>query len=338
MEQGPSLLANRTAKLAIKTGVSIVALLTLRGIIGSLPILKNSPAISDSFLGDSLLSPLVVANGIVDTMILAVILTFGLRLGQFIRSRGERFRELGSIMSQAMLVVVLIFAYKMYELPAACFFVGRTDLVNLNAGNASTPSGSYGDFIRAWGQIINQVNATAIQNASGDALTSYQQLALAVFRRPPNYYAWTFLILIAIPVIGLIPLVHRNLDALADLLSQGAAILQGGTVHSNATPVATPQPVVATPSSPAAHTDGPAAMALGQIVDKLTKLKALLDVGAILRSDFDIQKERVLAAPILPDANNANPEEFIRLKALFEGGALTEAEYEIQKQRALQQI
>ncbi|HEY2467907.1 MAG TPA: SHOCT domain-containing protein [Terracidiphilus sp.] len=335
MEQGPSLLANRIAKLAIKAAVSIVALLMLRGIVGSLPMLKNSPAINDSFLGDSLLSPLVIANVIVDTIILAVILTFGLRLGQLIRSRGERFAELGSILNQATLVVVLIFAYKMYELLAACFFVGRTDLVNLNS---TTASGSYGDFIRAWGQILNQVNATAIQNASGEALNSYQQLALAVFRRPPNYYGWTFLILIAIPVIGLVPLVHRNLDALTDLLSHGAAILQGGATQSGSRAATNPQEVEASAPSPGALINAPAAIALRQIVDKLTKLKALLDVGAISRSDFDSQKERVLAAAILPDPNNADPEQFMRLKALFEAGALNETEYERQKLRALQQI
>lgn len=336
MEQSPSLLANRAAKLAIKTAVSIVALLMLRGIVGSLPVFKNGPAISGSFLGDSLLGPLVIANWAIDTVILAVILTFGFRLGYFIRSRGERFRELGSIVSQTTLVVVLIFAYKMYELPAACFFVGRTDLVNLSSANVS---GSYGDFIRAWGQVINQVNASAIQNASGDALNSYQQLAMAVFRRPPNYYGWTFLILIAIPVISLVPLVHRNLDALADLLSQGAAaILQSGSPQGDASTVPATRLVVTSATSPATQIDAPSAMALGQIVDKLTKLKALLDVGAILRSDFDIQKQRVLAAPILADANNANPEEFMRLKALFEAGALTQPEYERQKQRVLQQI
>ena len=338
MERSPSLLAGKTARLAIKAGVSIIALLMLRGIVGSLPMLKNSSAISDSFLGDTLLSPVLIANCIIDTIILAVILTFGLRLGQSVRNRGERFRELGSIVIQAALVVVLIFAYKMYELPAACFFVGRTDLVNLNAGNASTPSGSYGDFIRAWGQIINQVNATAIQNASGDALTLYQQLALAVFRRPPNYYAWTFLILIAIPVIGLVPLVHRNLDALADLLSHGAAMLQGGAMPTGSPAVSAPQPLEASPVTGTAQTSASAPMALRQIVDKLTKLKALLDAGAISRSDFDTQKGRVLDTPIQPDVNTADPEDFIRLKALFETGALTEAEYEGQKQRALQQI
>ena len=189
MEQVPaqelSPFASKPAKLAIKAGVSVVALLMLRGIIGSLPMLKNSPAITESFLGDSLLSPLVIANAIIDTVILAVILTVGLRLAQLTRTHGQRFAELGSIMSQATLVVVLIFAYKIYELPAACFFIGRTDLMNSQHSQCVAPvvvlmATSFG----AWGQVIGQLNATAVQNASGESLGAYQRLALAVFRRP----------------------------------------------------------------------------------------------------------------------------------------------------------
>ena len=333
MEQVPPSLATRVVKLAIKAGVSVVALLMLRGIVGSLPMLKNSPAISDTFLGDTLLSPLLIANAIIDSAILAVILVFGIRLGHLVRVQGERFAELGSIVTQATLVVILILAYKMYELPAACFFVGRTDLVNLNTSN---PSAAYGDFIRAWGQLINQANATIIQNASGEALNSYQQLALAVFRRPPNYYAWAFLILIAIPIIGLVPLVHRNLDTMADLLSHGAALLQG-TSHPIA---AGPAPPTTSPgtSQPEPHVEAPQQMPLKVVVEKLIKLKTLLDSGAISTADFQSQKQRVLGLPIALTATNLDPDDFIKLKALFEAGALTEAEYETQKQKALQMI
>jgi hypothetical protein len=336
VEQGPSLLAAKTAKLAIRAGVSVVALLVLRGVVGSLPVLRNSAAISDSFLGDTLLSPLVIANAIIDTAILVVILTIGIRLGQIIRGHVERFAELGTIATQSTLVIVLILAYKMYELPAACFFVGRTELVNLNTNNAS---GSYSDFIRVWGQLISQVNATVIQNASGEALTAYQQLALAVFRRPPNYYAWSFLILIAIPVIGLVPLVHRNLDSMTDLLSHSAATLQGNALRANEAGPTVANHAVSAAASPAAARPGDtAAMPLKLIVDKLVKLKMLVDAQAISAADFENQKQRVLAVPIRPDANSADPDDFIRLKAMFESGALTEVEYETQKQRALQQI
>ncbi len=181
--------------------------------------------------------------------------------------------------------------------------------------------------------MINQVNAAAIQNASGEALNAYQQLALAIFRRPPNYYAWTFLILIAIPVIGLVPLVHRNLDAMAELLSHGAAALQGnaGAFQAEAK----------YPASSSANNVGfnaAEALTLRQIVEKLATLKTLLDSGAISSLDFQNQKQRILGLPVNFSPSTAGTEDFLRLKALLESGALTEAEFETQKQRALQQI
>jgi hypothetical protein len=330
VEQGPNILGSKPAKLAIRTGLSIVGLLLLRGIVGSLPILKNSSAMGESFLGDSLLSPLVIANVVIDTVILLVILTFGLRMGHYIQTHGERFSDLGRIANQSTLLAVLIFAYKVYELPAACFFVGRTDLVNLSSNSAQGP---YGDFVRVWGQLINQANATAIQNASGEALNAYQQLALAIFRRPPNYYAWTFLILIAIPVIGLVPLVHRNLDAMAELLSHGAAALQGNAGAF--------QPGAAKPASSNAKQESinaAEALTLRQIVEKLATMKTLLDSGAISSLDFQNQKQRILGLPVNFSPSSAGAEDFLRLKALLDSGALTEEEYEAQKQRALQQI
>ncbi|HEV2135376.1 MAG TPA: SHOCT domain-containing protein [Terracidiphilus sp.] len=327
MQEGSTLFGSKIAKLAIKAGVSVIALLILRGVVDSLPVLRNSPAISDSFLSDTLLSPLVIANAMIDTAVLAVMLTSGLGLARLIGSKGQRFAELGSIAAHITLLVVLIFAYKTYELPSACFFVSRTDLVSLNAPTAA-PSGSFGDFIRAWGQVISQVNATAIQNASGDTLTSYQQLALADFRRPPNYYAWIFLVLLAIPVTGLVPLVYRNLDNMADLLSHGAAALHGSIGSGNPPPGPTVPP----------QADVAESMSLKRSVDKLIKLKTLLDAGAISKGDFENQKQRILTLPLQPEPNGADPEDFIRLKAIHEAGALTESEYETQKSRALHHI
>jgi hypothetical protein len=344
MEQVPSptpqqdltALASKAAKLALKAGVSIVALLLLRGIIGSLPVIKNSATISGSLLGESLLSPLVLADAIIDSVILVVLLSFGLRLANMVKGSAPRFVVLGSVLTQLTLFGVLIFAYKIYELPAACFFVGRTDLVNLHAAKSSPGSESHGDFIREWEQVINQVNPSSIQNASGESLEAYQRLAVALFRRAPDYYGLAFLILIAIPIVRLVPLVYRNLDMLTDVLSHGAAAVGGavisargeaggnaGGVHSDAVQVNTSR--------------GPA-VPLNQILGKLEKLKSLLDVGAISTTDFAAEKDKILSTPLLRDTQTADADGFLRLKALYESGALTEAEYEAQKQRALRLI
>jgi hypothetical protein len=343
MEQVPSQipsqdlagLASRAAKLALKAGLSIVALLLLRGIIGSLPVLKNSATISESLLGDSLLSPLVLADAIIDSVILVVLLAFGLRLAHMVRDSAARLAFLGNVLTQLTLFGALVFAYKIYELPAACFFIGRTDLVNLNAPRTSPPSGAYGEFLHAWGQLISQVNAAAIQNASGESLGAYQRLAVALFRRTPDYYGWAFFILIVIPIARLVPLVYHNLDTMTDLLSHGAAAL-GGVVA----PVSgeSGEAVAGVHSNVVVNASRGASMPLNQILEKLEKLKSLLDIGAISSADFASEKEKVLSTPLMRSDQTADAEHFLRLKTLFESGALTEAEYEAQKQRALRLI
>jgi len=239
------------------------------------------------------------------------------------------------VLTQLTLFGALLFAYKIYELPAACFFIGRTDLVNLNAPRTSPASGAYGEFLHVWGSVISQVNAAAIQNASGESLAAYQRLAVAVFRRTPDYYGWFFFILIAIPIARLVPLVYRNLDTMTDLLSHGAVALGGVVAPASGVPEGTVAGVHSNVVVNASH--GPA-MPLNQILDKLEKLRSLLDVGAISGTDFAAEKEKVLSTPLLRTSQTADADHFLRLKTLFELGALTEAEYEAQKRRALKLI
>ena len=52
-------------------------------------------------------------------------------------------------------------------------------------------------------------------------------------RQPPDIYGWTFLILIAIPVVGIVVLVSRNLDGLTEVVSR-AASLSPSTPRSSA--------------------------------------------------------------------------------------------------------
>jgi hypothetical protein len=272
----------------------------------------------------------VICNAIIDTVILLVILGFGLKLGKIIQTNGEKYSDLGRVMSQITVVLVLILAYKTYEMPAACFFVGRSDLVNLNS--SVTPA-SYGDFIRAFGQVVNQINATAIQNATGDTLAAYQQLALAVFRRPPNIYAWTFLIIIAIPSIGLVQLVHRNLDAIAELASSGAGALKVAPAAPPESFTAAPEPQQGIRASESGQ-----GLMLRDIVDKFVRLKALVDSGAISNVDFENQKRRILSQPTNESRAATEPEDFLRFKSLLDSGLITEEEYEGHKQRFLGQI
>lgn len=297
-----------TGKKFIRFALSVMGLLILRGLLGALPMLKSASAI-----GDTLLSPLVLLNVAVDTVILLVILAFGLNLGQEIQTKAPKLSDMGRIISRATIVVVLIIGYKAYELPAACLFVDQTDLMALSKN--SGVQGSYGDLMRIWGQILGQVNAVAIQNASGNALANYQKIALAVFREPPNYYAWIFLILIAIPVVSLMPLVMRNMDLFTELVSQAARKVEG-TAHASR-------------SDPAAG---------DHMVEKLTKLKALLDSGAISQEDFESQKTRILGLAIPDSKSPTEAEDLRKLKALLDSGVVTREEYEACKKHLLERI
>ena len=69
-------------------------------------------------------------------------------------------------------------------------------------------------------------------------------------------------------------------------------------------------------------------------MDKLIRLKTLLDQGAITQADFDAQKRIILREP-LPAVE---PVELQRLKQLLQAGALTQDEYDVQKQNFLSRM
>jgi len=283
---------------------------------------------SASAIGDTLLSPLVVSYAAVDTAIILVVLAFGLNLGQDIQANAPRLSELGKIVTRSTIVIVLIIAYKAYELPIACAFVDQTDLVSL--GKNSNAPGSYADFMRIWGQMVGQVSAAAMQNATGEALAAYQKLALAVFRQPPNIYSWIFLILIAVPGISLVPLVSRNLELFTELVSQAAKTLEG-TAHA---PGSATAPRVSTDDGTVAIDKH---LSPADVVEKVSKLKSLLDAEAISADDFEEQKKRILGRPIVPKSVTG-AEDLRKLKTLLDASALTQQEFETCKKHFLEQI
>ena len=326
-EQVPLTFAQSTWKKLIRFLVNTLGLIFLRAILGSLPMLKNASA-----FGDSLMSPLVLALLIVDTVILLVVLDFGITLARDLQAKYERIPDLSKLVSLATVFLVLIFAYKVYEVPTACLVVQRTDLLNLSQTNgpSGTPAG-FGDFMRGWSQMVGQASAAAMQNATGDALVWYQQLAVAVLRRPPNIYAWTFLVLIAIPAMGMVTLVSRHLDTFTELLSH-VGIGFRGTARPPGSYVDAPAPAAARRNSGADQS-----MSAADLIEKLFKLKSLLDSGAISKEDFDNQKMRILGRTI-SYSKPAEPEDFQKLKILLDSGALTQKEYEHHKKRLLELI
>ena len=71
-------------------------------------------------------------------------------------------------------------------------------------------------------------------------------------------------------------------------------------------------------------------------IDKLERLKNLLDTSVINKDEFEAQKKRIMG-PISQSLNTPE-EELKKLKQLLDSGAITKTEYEEQKKRVLSKI
>ncbi len=322
MSQMQPILGPDFAKRSVRFVLAVVGLLILRAITGALPMLKNAPAI-----GDSLISPLVIVQAVVETIILAVILGFGLGVGRLLSQNYARFPDLGKMISLATVAPVLLVAYKVYQVPTACLTEARSDLAHVGSVNAP---GALQQMLQSLGirgaleaaaQMVQQ-NPRIGGDGGATLLTTYQQVAVLALRQPPDLYGWTFLLLIAFPIVGIVVLVARNLDSLTEIVFHSAAVslksapAGGGPVAGDA--------VIGTGGG----NGSPVAA-----VEKLAKLKTLVDAGAISDEDFTAQK-----SAILQRVRATESEGLRRLKALVDSGALTGEEYAVQKQYFLDHL
>jgi hypothetical protein len=299
-------------------------LLVLRAVLGGLPVLKNASVISDS-----LLSPLVVGNAVLDTAILLAVLGFGLEVGRAIQGNHATFPELGKIVSLAVIIIVLLLAYQCYQLPTACLMETPDDLVNIGKTAPTGNPQNFADFLRVWNQAVQGVTTQAVHAATGGSLLGYQHLAVALLRQPPDLYGWTFLILIVIPVVGIALTISRNLDGFTELVFHAAAVSRS-TLERPAT-----SDTSADSADGSAHLSRSSnEMRMADAVDKLIKLKELLDLGVISKEDFEAQKVAILQRSFA----TIESDDLRRLKSLLDTGALTPDEYEVQKQRFLAQL
>lgn len=72
-------------------------------------------------------------------------------------------------------------------------------------------------------------------------------------------------------------------------------------------------------------------------MDKLMRLKQMVDSGTITQQDFELQKQRILHGSV-DHPEPTEPEELRKLKSLLDCGAITNEEYEIHKQRFLEAL
>jgi hypothetical protein len=315
MTQGKPILDRNFGKRVIRVALGILGLLILRAILGALPMVKHATAIGDSFL-----TPLVLAQAIVDTVIFVLILRFGVGLGRAIEASYTRLPDLGKIISLATVALVLVLAYNSYQTVTACLVESPADMLKTTL---SAPLGSPSGIDETTRQMIDGIRGTnleailhGLKTLDSSFLVGYQQMAVLALRHSPDIYGWTFLILVAIPVVFIVVLVSRNLDALTEMVLRAATI--------------SPKPVAG---------EGARYSGLGPVggasprdaIEKLSKLRALLDSGVISREDFEGQKAALLRGL----QTGSEPGELRKLKALVDFGTLTPQEFEVQKQRFL---
>ena len=316
MPDSSSGVGTELGKKGLQFTVSIVVLVLLKAVVGALPMLKDASAI-----GSTLLSRQVLANAVVDTLILAVVGRFGLAISQSLLQAYRRARDLGEAVAMATLLLVLVLAYYFYQLPLACLAVSPQDLFNVGAWTTppdlSQLERQVGDAYR---QLVNGMSGSLtdmLKSSPGTVLQAYQNLAVARLRQPPDVYGWIFLALSAIPVIGIVVLGARNLNAISEaLFHKNSSGLHGHSGLAGGSPSRASKDLSS------------------EDMDKLIRLKTLLDQGAITQADFDTQKKKLLPEPVVPD----EPTELQMLKQLLDAGALTQGEYDVQKQRFLARL
>jgi hypothetical protein len=235
MAQEQSVLGTDLGKKAVRLVIAIVALLILRAVLGALPMLANA-----SSIGNSLMSPLVIADVVVDAALIVVLLRFGLSMGRSIAENSTRFPDVGKIVSLATLAVVLLIAYKQFETPTACLVISPADLSK--AGQGAQLPFNLDQIVPGVAQMMQGIANAQVNIATGVTLAAYQKVAVVVLRLPPDIYGWTFLILIALPVVGIVVLVSRNLDAFTDAVFHASSASSSST-HRSPAPVSAPNAV-----------------------------------------------------------------------------------------------
>lgn len=233
--QAQSMLGPEFGKRVVRFALTVVGLLILRGILNVLPMLSKASAI-----GDSLVSPLLIANAVVDTVIFLAMLRFGLTMGRSIRENYVRFPGLGKIISLTFVVIVLILAYKQYETLTACLVISPSDFTKVGQSGTTL---DLDQILRGLGNVFNAIANAQVKMATGDTLVAFQRVAVALLRQPPDLYGWIFLVLIAIPVVGIVVIVSRNMDTITALVMQSGSVLAAPPPATTAQCSACGQPI-----------------------------------------------------------------------------------------------
>jgi hypothetical protein len=74
-------------------------------------------------------------------------------------------------------------------------------------------------------------------------------------------------------------------------------------------------------------------------LERISRLKSMLDTGVITKEEFESQKSLILhPSSTQPSAADPLQTQLVKLKSLYDSGAITETEYEQQKRKLLSEI
>jgi putative membrane protein len=76
----------------------------------------------------------------------------------------------------------------------------------------------------------------------------------------------------------------------------------------------------------------------GVDLDRLSKLKGLLDSGVITREEFEVQKNLLLNPAGTPPKDGSAEAQLAKLKSLYDSGVLSKAEYDQQREQLLRRL
>jgi hypothetical protein len=103
-------LASQIGRKVIGAIISVVGLLIVRGVVGALPMLKNAPPIESVGI-----TPLMIAQAIVNTLIFVALLRFGVGLSSILRAGYPAFPDSGPILNLVVITGVVAWAYSSYS-------------------------------------------------------------------------------------------------------------------------------------------------------------------------------------------------------------------------------
>jgi hypothetical protein len=289
-------LGREVGKRLVRVAIAVVGLLLIRLVLVNMPMLKDA-------------KPIVVGSGISQSQVgdLSQVWEQWARANPGSASDAQALRDqIAKAYSGIGLIFPISIATAIIDsLIFAVLIVSAAGFNGLIRGRSRRlPEGG---FII---QLLIIVIVVAL------AYNSYMGVIPPLMGSQSNLYAWIFLVLGLLPLIGLIVVASRNLDAITEVV-----------FSSTSRAVAPSSPTRGTASSTFTQDD----------IARLKKLKELMDQGVISKEDFEVQKNRILN-PMAGTAVPEEPDELRQLKELRDGGALTEEEYQTQKRRILQTL